>query len=341
MSPIDATAPLVSVLIVTYREYERFGRCFRALQRVIDGLSAEVIVVVNGVPLRDEHREAEAAGAQLYSAPFNLGFPAGLQVARGKARGRYLAILQDDVEVQDGWLEPLIGVLDDDPSVGVVSSRVERDDGGLEHEGFFLWRDATAEPLGDPASPGTLRPVDAAGSAALLVRAEAWDGVGGPDFDLFPTWFVDIDLCLSLGRGGWNVMSEPRSVVRHGVHVSTSDQLRHYMHARHQPRIVRRHAVVLGGRPAIGDPPEAVAVQVARSAAEAELRRTTPRPPPVCFHREPMPVEMLIPHMRRQSRRFRAGYYWWRARRLPGRAQRRLMRMMRGDAGRLQHGSNG
>ena len=40
------------------------------------------------------------------------------------ARGKYLAILQDDVAVQAGWLDRLVARMDEDPWVGIVGSSV-------------------------------------------------------------------------------------------------------------------------------------------------------------------------------------------------------------------------
>jgi len=317
-------APLVSVLIVTYRQHALFGRCFQSIRRATADQSVEFIVVVNGVPLRVEHRMAGAAGATLVHAPVNLGLAGGLHAARARARGRYLAIVQDDVEVGPGWLEPLIETLDDDPSAGAVASRVELTDGGLQHEGMIVWRHATLTPLGDPHQPGNRQPVDAGGSASMLVRGDAWDDVGGPDLELFPLRYIDIDLCLSLAGAGWNVMVEPRSVVRHRVHSSTTSMHRSYLTTRHQPRVIRRHAALLENRPECDEAPEGVAAQIRRCAEDATRRQSVPRLEPTRPHSEPMPMDRLVRRARRQALVLRAALVVWRVRVLVWRGRQRV-----------------
>jgi GT2 family glycosyltransferase len=292
------------VLIVTYQHHELFGRCFELLRRATADQYIEFVVVVNGVPLRVEHRMAEAAGATLVHPPVNLGLAGGLHAARAQARGRYLAIVQDDVEVMPGWLEPLIETLDDDPSVGAVASRVERTDGGLQHEGMIVWRDAS-------------------------VRGDAWDDVGGPDLELFPVGYIDIDLCLCLAGAEWNVMVEPRSVVRHRMHSSTTSMHRSYLNRRHRPRVIRRHAALLEHRPERDEAPEGVAAQIRRCAEDATRRRSEPRPVPTRRHSEPMPMDRLVRHARRQALVLRAALVVWRVRVLLWRGRQRVQAFAR------------
>jgi GT2 family glycosyltransferase len=326
-------APLVSILIVTYRQHEAFGRCFRRVHDATKGLPVEAIVVVNGVTLEREHELASQMGAVLVRPPVNLGLPGGLHAARAQARGRYLAILQDDVEVQDGWLEPLVQVLDEDPSVGAVASRVELVDGSLQHEGWIVWRDALLTPLGDPDQPGPSRPVDAGGTASLLVRAEAWDDVGGPNLDLFPLWYVDVDFCLSLQEAGWNVMVQPQSIVRHHRHASTTSAFRAYLQTRQQPRVLARHASTLGQRPTRATAPEAIAAQIRRCEEDAARRRAEARPSRARLSIETRSMGELTKRATRQSRALRCGYpIWylkWSFRRVGARLRRDVLRVLR------------
>src|SRR5678815_4145143 len=53
-----SVAPLVSILVVTYRKHELFGRCFASLVAGTDGLDVEYVVVVNGPRREPEHEAA-------------------------------------------------------------------------------------------------------------------------------------------------------------------------------------------------------------------------------------------------------------------------------------------
>jgi GT2 family glycosyltransferase len=304
---VGAHPPLVSILIVSYRRHDLFGRCFATLVAETRGMDVEFVVVVNGDRLEAAHRDAERAGATVLHPGVNLGLAAGLHAARTAAHGRHLLVVQEDVEVEPGWLPPLLAVFADDPSVGAVTSRVELPDGGLQHEGYVVVRHARTLRVGDPDRPGPRRAVDSGGTASLLVAAEAWDAIGGPDLDLYPLWYVDVDLGLALARAGWNVMVEPRSRVRHRAHSGTSEPFRAYLSYRNRPRVARRYADVLARRPEREDTPELLGSELDRCAHEAAARRSRPRP--VAVPRiAPQTMPELVRRVRRQAWSVRLGY---------------------------------
>ena len=80
---------------------------------------------------------------------------------------------------------------------------------------MILWRDATTSPpwIGDAPDPDSFnqpRAVDYCGSSSLLVRAVAWDAVGGLDERIYPAYYVDVDLSMALRSRGWSVLYQPR-----------------------------------------------------------------------------------------------------------------------------------
>jgi len=63
--------------------------------------------------------------------------------------------------------------------------------------------------------PDVIRNVSAVTGACMLVRASAFEQVGGFDESLFPISFNDIDLCLRLGRRGLRNVYTPHAVLLH------------------------------------------------------------------------------------------------------------------------------
>ncbi|MFN3255858.1 MAG: glycosyltransferase family 2 protein [Ilumatobacter sp.] len=112
---------------------------------------------------------------------------------------------------ETAWLEPLLAHFDD-PRVGLVAPRVIGDDG-------------TSLDLG--AHPGRIRAgsrVSYVPAAAIVVRAEAFDDIGG--FDERLRFGEDVDLVWRLDDAGWRCRYEPQSAVWHRPRPTLVERLR-------------------------------------------------------------------------------------------------------------------
>jgi GT2 family glycosyltransferase len=303
---LDSTTPaVVSVLVVTYTQHQLFARCFDSLEAATRGFDTETIVVVNGVPLQPEHRAANARGATVLHAPVNLGLAGGLHYARSHARGRYLAIVQDDVEVDEHWLAPLVDTLDRDPTIGAVGSRITLHDGEPFGDGIVIPRRGGHTVVAIAARPDALLAVDACFSASCLVRADAWDSVGGANPRLYPNQSVDNEFCLRLAEADWSVFTARDSVARHLRGASTTNFLRRYLIRRNRRMMERDHRRLLEEHPERFLGADDVSSWLARCAAVADQRRGAPHPPRTA--RPPIPLDVLVRNARTDARRVRVG----------------------------------
>ena len=66
----------------------------------------------------------------------------------------------------------------------------------------------------------------------MMVRSSVWDAIGGCDEGLYPSMFVDCDLCLSARRIGCDVVVVPRAQLQHARGTSTSTDFRRWVLAR-------------------------------------------------------------------------------------------------------------
>ena len=214
--------------------------------------------------------------ATVLHAPVNLGLAGGLHYARSHARGRYLAIVQDDVEVDEPWLEPLVETLDRDPTVGAVGSRIALPDGEPYGDGIVMPRKGWHTVVKTAATPDALLAVDACFSASCLVRADAWDSVGGPNPRLYPNQLVDVDFGLRLAEADWSVLMARESVARHLRNASTTSLLRRYLLPHNRRMMERDHRRLLAEHPEHFLDADAVNSWLAHCAAVAEQRRGAP-----------------------------------------------------------------
>ncbi len=164
---------------------------------------------------------------RIVTHPENWAFCKGNNEAIPHANGSYILLLNNDVEVDPGWLAPLVATLDADPTVAAVQPKLLQytDRSSFEYAGAsggFIDR------YGYPFTRGRLfftmeqdegqyndaRDVFWATGAALLLRRSALDQVGYLD-EAFFMHMEEIDLCWRLHRQGYRVRVEPASVVYH------------------------------------------------------------------------------------------------------------------------------
>lgn len=226
-----ADAPLVSIIIVTFNSAGVIGACLRSLDETRDEIATEVIVVDNGS--RDRTLEVVAPSypdARILHPGTNLGFGRANNFGAKEARGEHLWILNPDTVVRPGALRSLVATLDASPDACAAGPRLVDADGAeamtfgdFPTLGWALATLAPAHRLGISSStrlrrdlPEGAEPfdVDYACGAALLVRRECWERVGGFDPDFF-LYFEDTDLCLRLHRSGGRVLVDPGAEVVH------------------------------------------------------------------------------------------------------------------------------
>ena len=215
--------PTPPVVVPVRDRPDALGRCLGAL--IASGVG-DIVVVDDGSIDADAHRRiADEFDAELVRRD-GPGGPsaarrAGVAAVRGRAGvGRrtdseLVAFVDSDVEVAIDWLDPIMGLFDDD-RVALVAPRVRHRTGRRLVDRFEAYRsplDLGADPA--PIVAGTR--VSYVPAAALVVRVAPFEEIGGFDVDMEVG--EDVDLVWRLGAAGWRCRYEPRSEV---VHVGRS-----------------------------------------------------------------------------------------------------------------------
>lgn len=205
------------------------------LPAALASLPAGVPVVVVDNASEDGSAElAEKAGARVVRMPGNAGFGPACNAGAAAAPGaEALFFLNPDAELLEGTgaLAALRAALSD-PAVGAVAPALVGDGqelfqlrrlptlGSLARESFLLnrlfprSRGLAAERYLDRRRDEPFDVEQPAG-AALLVRREAFDAIGGFDPLFTPAWFEDVDLCARLLAAGWRIRFEPGARATH------------------------------------------------------------------------------------------------------------------------------
>ena len=157
----------------------------------------------------------------------NRGFAGGYNEALRQVNSDYYVLLNSDVEVSPGWLEPVIELMEKDSAIGACQPKIKMyaDKQSFEYAGAAGgWLDHLGYPFAkgrvfdvceeDGGQYDQAEPIFWASGAAMFIRAHLFHEMGGLDRYFFAHQ-EEIDLCWRLQLAGYTVYSCPKSVVYH------------------------------------------------------------------------------------------------------------------------------
>ncbi|MCP5149647.1 MAG: glycosyltransferase family 2 protein [Chromatiales bacterium] len=244
--------PLISIVVALHNRLDLTRVFLDSLARTCEGLAHEVILVDDCSS--DGTRDFLASLTGPYRTVLNVarrGYAGSNNAGVAMARAPYLALLNNDLLLTPGWLEPMLTVLDSAPDIGAVGN-IQRNprDGLIDHAGVAIHLDGT--PFHSfknrrRAPPGRFREMPAVSAACMVMRRAVFAESGGFD-EGYMNGSEDIDLCVRLRLAGYRILVANGSQVWH--HVSASPgRLDHV--DRNARRLQERYGVELRrwGRP--------------------------------------------------------------------------------------------
>ncbi|MDD4909347.1 MAG: glycosyltransferase family 2 protein [Candidatus Omnitrophica bacterium] len=215
--------PLVSLLIVNYNGRQLLPALFSSIERLdyprerlevifVDDNSSDASVAF----LRDKY-----PGIKIIENRKKLG-PAGARNAGMlRARGEFVATLDNDVVLDPGWLKPLVEFMQGDANTGACASKLLFYDdkevingaGGIVNiYGDGMDRGIFQKDSGQYDKPER---VFFACSAAMLLRRSVIERIGLFDGDYFYL-YEDLDYCWRINLAGSKVVYVPSAAAYHG-----------------------------------------------------------------------------------------------------------------------------
>lgn len=282
--------PIVSVIILAWRLTSGLIDCLKSLAESEDAPPFEVQLVLNGASPETRRIVAEhIRGAHLVDLDANVGYGGGCNAAAIRSRGKYLVLLNDDAMVRPDWLANLVAAAARSPRAGAIGSVLLNSDGTVQEAGSRVLKGAGTLQFGkgltvDQATKAgylSKRSIDYGSGAALLLRRDAFEKVGGFDPRYEPAYYEDVDLCFRLRLGGWDVILEPSAIVVHASGGSTDRdrRFRDFASRRSGTRFIERWAAVLAEAPDAGAPAKALApVKLAGTITDAPTEIRDPLP---------------------------------------------------------------
>ena len=157
----------------------------------------------------------------------NLGFAGGYNAALKQVEADYYVLLNSDVKVTAGWIEPVIEWMETDITIAAAQPKIlsYADPGLFEYAGAAGgWMDYFGYPFArgrvfdtcekDTGQYNDAAPVFWASGAAMFVRAKLYHQLQGLD-EYFFAHMEEIDFCWRAQLAGHRIYVCPQSVVYH------------------------------------------------------------------------------------------------------------------------------
>ncbi len=233
MSAPRAGGAALGVVVVHYGDPASTAACVKALHGDPSPCPRRIVVVDNSGALP----RSGFPGAEVVDAGANLGFGAGanLGVAHlGAGCSSALVILNNDVEVMEGYLAAASRALDDRRVGAAVGPLyLDRPGGRLWYAGGGVnFLTGTVRQSTSGRDVDRVRSVGFLPGAAFAIGPQAWHDSGGFD----PGYFLyneDVDLCLRLRRRGYRLMYVPTMGAVHRVGAVTGSSGRSPFYLEH------------------------------------------------------------------------------------------------------------
>lgn len=253
----------LAVIILNWNGIELLKKFIPSASRFTNGPLVDLIVADNGSEdesvawLRENHPEVK-----LITLDRNYGFAEGynraIDIARTPEGNEYpfTLLLNSDVEVTEGWWQPLLRFMEENPDVGAAQPKIK----SYNNRDMFEYAGAAGgylDKLGYPYCRGRLfesiekdegqydgNPVDIcwASGAALIVRTSVYKDLGGLDPKFF-AHMEEIDLCCRMHATGYRVCAVSDSEVFHvgGASLNQGNPKKTYLNFRNNLLLLHKN----------------------------------------------------------------------------------------------------
>jgi GT2 family glycosyltransferase len=174
-----------------------------------------------------EYLRTNFPAVKLIEIEENHGFSTGYNIALRHVQADYYVLLNQDVEVTPGWIEPVVSLMQSQPNVGAAQPKLRAFHSKADFEyagaaggyadrlGYMFCRGRVFDVIEpDLGQYDTVEEIFWASGAAMFVKADLYHQIGGLD-DGFFAHMEEIDLCWRIKNAGYSILYCPQSIVYH------------------------------------------------------------------------------------------------------------------------------
>lgn len=220
--------PLVSVISINYNHADVTMQMIESLRKIT--YPAIEIIIVDNASTNDHPQKIKEQypWINLIISNVNLGFAGGNNLGLLQAKGKYVLFLNNDTEVDEGFLEPLVQLLKQDRKIGLVSPKVlfYQNPDILQYAGFTKLSNILVRNFAigfGEKDTGQFQNAQETGSvfgAAMLVPMDVIQQVGVMD-PVFFLYYEEHDWANRIRAAGYKLFYHGGSKVFHKESIST------------------------------------------------------------------------------------------------------------------------
>ncbi|PWK79049.1 hypothetical protein LX99_01505 [Mucilaginibacter oryzae] len=194
-------------------------------------------------------------GVRIIQNDKNYGFTGGYNRVLAQVEADYYILLNSDVEVMPGWIEPVIELMESDSMIAAAAPKIRSyaqkeyfehagaAGGFIDKHGYPFCRGRIFYELEkDHGQYDESGEVFWASGASLFIKKHIWDESGGFDESFF-AHMEEIDLCWRLKNMGYKVMYCAQSIIYHvgGGTLNAENPFKTYLNFRNNLFLIRKN----------------------------------------------------------------------------------------------------
>jgi len=251
MKKMNSTSrPLVSIITINWNQAQVTNELLASLKNT-SYTNYEIIVVDNASKGDDVRLILEAfPEIKLVRCDENLGFSGGNNAGISAADGKYILLLNNDTEVESGFLEPLVEHMESCPGTGIVSPKIYYYDnvGMIQYAGssginpytgrgnFIGHNQMDADVFNEAGVTAYSH------GAAMLFSRELLNKIGPLDEQYF-AYYEELDFCERARKAGYEIHYVPQSTVFHkeSMSIGKANPFKVYLTTRNRLLFMRKN----------------------------------------------------------------------------------------------------
>lgn len=213
-------APMVSIIIVNWNGLDQLKTCLPLLFNQAYKNFEVIIVDNNSKDASVTYITHTFKNVIVIRCTYNSGFAEGCNIGLGKAKGKYILLLNNDTQVSRKFLTILVQEIEKQSEVAIVqpkiifkqSKKLQAGCSYLTNTGFLYYYGYSKNPKEKKYNKQQF--IFSANGSCMLIRAEVIKKIGLFDADYF-AYFEETDFCWRVWLHGYKILYVPQAEILH------------------------------------------------------------------------------------------------------------------------------